>query len=164
MKNLTILFAFIFSCFTISVTAQKTIWMNRNFEQVSKENSSYYRPTPKKVKNGYWVVNYYKNGNTQMEGFSTSKTFKRESFEGLVVHYFNNETPSKKLNYKNGKLDGVVEYYYESGELKEQGKYKEGKKHGSWKTFLKNGKIQTKGRYVDDEKVGVWKTFYKNVY
>jgi antitoxin component YwqK of YwqJK toxin-antitoxin module len=165
MKKATYIIMFFFiGCYAQSLFGQKTIWFDKNWQQTSKENSVYYRPEPKKVKSGFWIVDYYKNGQVQMEGFSTVNSPNNESFDGLVTYYHQNGKPFHKANYKNGKLEGVRKVFYETGELKEQGRYKDGKRQGIWKTFYKNGKIKNKGKYKDNEKVGIWKTFYKNEY
>jgi antitoxin component YwqK of YwqJK toxin-antitoxin module len=165
MKKVTQILTFFFIVFIATAGfAQKTIWFDENWQETTKEKSTYYRPQPKKVKSGYWIVDYYKNGQIQMEGYSTVNEPNKEQFDGLVTYYHQNGNTYHKANYKNGKLEGVRKVFYESGELKQQGRYKDGKRQGIWKTFYKNGKIQTKGKYKDNEKVGIWKTFYKNEY
>ncbi|WP_064966131.1 toxin-antitoxin system YwqK family antitoxin [Tenacibaculum ovolyticum] len=164
MKNSTLLILLFIGFLSFTAKAQDTAWFDENWQETSKENHTFYRPTPKKIKDGYWIVDYYKNGQIQMEGYSTIKKPNEEQFDGLVLYYYQNGKPFHKANYKNGKLDGVRKAYYETGELKEQGRYNNDKKQGVWKTFYKNGKIETKGKYRNNEKVGVWKTFYKNVY
>ncbi len=162
MKNLisTILFSFFFS----SLIAQEIIWFDKNWKETSKDESVYYRPSPKKIKNGFWIVDYYKNGQVQMEGYSTVNKPNQEKFDGLVIYYHENGKPFHKANYKNGKLNGVIKVFYETGELKEQGEYKDDKRERIWKTFYKSGKIQTKGKYKNGDKVGIWKTFHKSIY
>ncbi|MDY0780707.1 hypothetical protein [Tenacibaculum sp. IB213877] len=165
MKTSTLLIAMFVSFLTTStLVAQDTVWFDANWQITTKNNGEYYRPKPKKVENGYWIVDYYKDGQIQMEGLSTTNTPLEEEFEGLISYYHPNGKPYHKANYKNGKLDGLRRVYFETGELKEEGNYVDGKKEGNWKTYYKNGKIETKGKYRDGEKVGVWKTFYKNVY
>ncbi len=165
MKKVTqLLTLFLVGFVFLSSYGQKTVWFDKNWQETSEGNSVYYRPQPKKVKSGYWIVDYYKNGQVQMEGFSTINEPNKENFDGLVTYYHQNGKPFHKANYKNGKLDGVRKVFYESGELKEQGRYKNGKRQGIWKIFYKNGKIKTKGKYKDNERVGIWKTFYKNEY
>ncbi|CAL2109334.1 conserved protein of unknown function [Tenacibaculum sp. 190130A14a] len=151
------------SFLTLSANAQETIWFDANWQETSKDNASYYRPAPQKKGNGFWIIDYFKNGQIQMEGFSTSVEPHKEEFEGLVTYYHQNGKPYHEANYKKGQLHGVRKVYFESGELKEQGKYKDGQRDGIWKTFYKSGKIETKGKYHNGEKVGVWKTFYKNI-
>ena len=123
-----------------SLFAQKTIWFNADGKISSKENGVYYRPKPKKIKNGYWITHYYKSGKIRMEAFSETSTPLKEKYQGI-----------RKI-------------YFETGELKEHEYYYNGKPEDVWKTFYKNGKIKTKGKYSNGEKVGVWKTFYKNVF
>lgn len=164
MKKSTLIIVILISFITFSAVAQNTIWFDKNWQETTEGNHEYYRPNPKKIKDGFWIVDYYKNGQIQMEGYSTINKPDEEIFDGLVIYYHANGKPFHKANYKNGKLDGIRKVFYESGELKEQGKYADGKREGVWKTFYKNGKIETKGKYRNNEKVGVWKTFYKNVY
>ncbi|MFD0993428.1 toxin-antitoxin system YwqK family antitoxin [Tenacibaculum geojense] len=164
MKTSTLLLAMFVSFFATSITAQSTIWFDANWQITSKDKGMYYRPEPKKVDNGYWIVDYYKNGQIQMEGLSSNKTPLEEEFEGLVSYYHSNGKPYHKANYKEGELHGLRRVYYDTGELKEEGTYNYGKRDGVWKTYYKNGKINSKGKYRNGEKVGVWKTFYKNVY
>ncbi|CAM1363648.1 toxin-antitoxin system YwqK family antitoxin [Tenacibaculum xiamenense] len=163
MKISTIVFYIMFVGFsTSSIIAQETIWFDANWQPTNKSEGEYYRPNPKKIKNGFWIVDYYKNGQVQMEGFSSVNTPGGEEFDGLVIYYYQNGNASHKANYKNGKLHGLRKVYYESGELKEQGRYDQGKRSGMWKIFYKNGKIKEKGKYRDNEKSGIWKTFHKN--
>ena len=162
MKTSTLLIAMFVGFLTSSVTAQETIWFDSNWNLTTKDKAEYYRPTPKKVTNGFWLIDYYMNGKKQMEGFSTSNVPLKEFFEGQVLYYHPNGKLFHKANYKNGELQGKRDIYYETGELKERGRYVKGKRNGIWKTFYKNGKIESKGKYTNGEKAGVWKTFYKN--
>ncbi|CAM1333998.1 toxin-antitoxin system YwqK family antitoxin [Tenacibaculum aestuariivivum] len=164
MKTTTLLMLMIVGLLTTVVRAQETIWFNENWIQTTKENHKYYRPSPKRIKKGFWIVDYYKNGQIQMEGYSEIKKINQEKFDGLVLFYHQNGKPHYVANYNKGKLEGVIKVFYNTGQLKEQGKYSNHKREGVWKTFYKNGKIKTKGKYRNNEKVGVWKTFYKNVY
>lgn len=150
--------------FISTISAQKIVWYDTNWNETTKQEATYYRPNPTKLKNGFWIVDYYKNGNVKREGFGLNKTINNENFTGLVVEYYPNEKIAVKKNYKKGKLQGLCREYFNTGELKTQYRYREGKKDGVWKEFYKTGKIKTKGKYRNGEKVGVWKTFYKNVY
>ena len=161
MRALVILF-FSFSIFFS--WAQEKTWYNNNWKKVSQSEAAYYIPTPKKVKNGYWIVKYYKNGQKFTEGFSTDSKITNEAYEGVVNYYNANGSIAKKESYRNGELNGLKKVYFSTGELKSVGRYRNGKEDGVWKTFYKNGKIKTRGKYKKGEKVGVWKTFYKNIY
>jgi len=124
---------------TTSLSAQKKTWFDVDGNITSKSNGVYYRPSPKKVKNGYWISDYYKSGKLYTEAFSENKKPSKEKYRGM-----------RKI-------------YFETGELKQEEFYKNGKPDGVWRTFYKNGKIKTKGKYRNGEKVGVWKSFYKNI-
>ena len=139
MKASTIIILVFMMFITNSLFSQK-IWFDADENLTNERNGVYYRPAPKKVKNGYWISNYYKSGKLQMEAFSENKTPLKEKYRGI-----------RKI-------------YFETGELKKEEFYDNGKPEGVWKTFYKNGKIKTKGKYRNGEKVGVWKTFYKNVF
>lgn len=162
MKTSAFLITLFVGFLTVSVTAQQTIWLDKNWQETTKESHEFYRPTPQKKDNGFWIVDYYKNGQVQMEGFSSVSTLNEEVFNGLVTYYHINGKLFHKANYKNGKLDGIRKVFYETGNLKEVGKYVNGKRNGVWKTYYENGKIKSKGKYHNNEKSGVWKTFYKN--
>lgn len=159
-----------------------TIWFDSNWKETNKKDASFYRPEIKKKGNGFWIVDYYINGQKQMEGLSSDP--KNELYEGQVVWYFENgnifqvvhykggilngsrkiffesEAIQSEAMYKDGQLHGKWKAYYEGGNLKEIGSYDEAQKEGNWKTFYTNGKIDEEGKYVFDRKVDVWKTHY----
>lgn len=164
MKTSTLFITLLFGFLTLPMLAQETIWMDADKKNVAKENAVYYRPEPKKVDEGFWLVDYFMDGTKHMEGLSTAYKLGSEQFEGLVLYYYKNGQVFKETHYEEGQKQGMQKVYYASGEVKEIGAFEEGAKDGVWKTFYKNGKIETKGKYRNGEKVGVWKTFYKNVY
>lgn len=162
--NLFLIFFLFFGFSLYSVTGQEKIWLDQNHKETVKEKAVYYRPSPKKKRNEYFIVDYYKNGNKYREGKAEFSTVGRERFIGVVTYYFNNGTISKREKYKKGLLDGLYKEYYLSGELKVDGAYDKGFEEGIWKYYQKTGKIKTKGRYKNGEKVGKWTTYYRNVY
>lgn len=188
MKSSTLLVVLVIGFLTTTISAQETKWFDSNWNPTDKEKATYYRPTPKVKKDGYWIVDYYMNGTKQMEGFSFNNSVNKEKFHGLVRYFFANGIVFQEINFDQGKIVGVRKIYYESGKLKSKreyennkaegkfseyyesgelhvnGNYEEGLKEGVWKTYYKNGKIKERGKYEKDEKIGIWKTFYKNVY
>lgn len=188
MKTSTLLLTLVVGFLTVSVSAQKTIWFDSNWNPTVKEKATYYRPVPKTQKNGYWIVDYYMDGTKQMEGFSTNKLVNKEKFDGLVKYYFSTGVIYQEVNYKTGtihgerkiyfnsgklkserdyendKMEGKYSEFYETGEFHVSGSYENNLKEGVWKIYYKNGKIKEKGKYEKGEKIGIWKTFYKNVY
>jgi antitoxin component YwqK of YwqJK toxin-antitoxin module len=188
MKTSTLLIALVVGFLTTSVSAQETLWFDANWNPTTKDKATYYRPSPKTQKNGYWIVDYFMNGTIQMEGFSLNNNPNNENFHGLVKYYFESGViyqevnynegmidGDRKIYYKSGKLQNEREYednkmegkffeYYETGELLMTGKYENNLKEGVWKSYYKNGKIKERGKYEKGKKIGIWKTFYKNVY
>tara|TARA_R110002124_G_scaffold63258_6_gene172602 strand:- start:957 stop:1529 length:573 start_codon:yes stop_codon:yes gene_type:complete len=187
MKTSALLCMLVVGFLTTSVSAQETMWFDANWNSTIKEKATYYRPKPKVQNNGFWIIDYFVNGNKQMEGFSLNDNPNNEKFHGLVKYYFEDGVLFQEINFNKGKIDGVRKVYFESGKLKTLTEYqndkKEGKfyeyyetgellsrgnfennlKEGNWKTFYKNGKIKEKGSYVKDNKTGTWKVFYKNL-
>ena len=171
--------------FIASMTAQESnVWFDANWNETTKDKAVYYRPTPKKQDDGYWIVDYYINGTVQMKGLSKNNKVNKEIFYGLVRYYFDSGVlhqevnyvegkiqgdrkifyPSGKLHiqrdYQNGKPEGQHSEYYDTGELKERGMYENGLKEGVWKVFYKNGKIKEKKKFAKGNKTGIWKIFY----
>lgn len=164
-KTFLLLITFLFIGISqYSTTAQSRVWLDEKHNKTTKEKGIYYRPSPKKKRSGYLVVDYYKNGDKYREGKAESISVNREKFKGIVTYYYKQGTVSKKEKYKKGQLNGLYQEYYPTGELKVDGSYDNNKKEGVWKFYYKTGKIKTKGKYRNGEKVGIWKTYYKNVY
>jgi antitoxin component YwqK of YwqJK toxin-antitoxin module len=162
MKNSNILFI-IFAFLTMSLTAQKTVWFDSNWNVSVKEKAAYYRPAVKKTDKGYLIEDYYISGKKQMEGFSKTNKPNNEMYVGLVKYFYENGQIFQKVYYNEGKPEGKFSEFYDTGELKRTGKYQNGLREGSWKVYYKSGKIQQKGKYKEGEKRGIWKTFYKNI-
>ena len=146
------------------IQAQKKVWLDTDHKEVTEKDGIYYRAAPQKRRSGYFIIDYYKDGNKYREGKAEFTTVGREKFNGVLTYYFNNGTIAKKERYRKGVLNGLYKEYYPSGELKIDGAYDKGYEEGVWKYYHKTGKIRTRGRFKNGEKVGIWKTFYKNVY
>lgn len=74
---------------------------------------------------------YYKNGNTKIEGYLDQK----------------------------GEKSGIWKGYSENGQIQSETFFLEGKKNGHTVVFLPNGKPKYIGEYKDDIKIGLWR-FY----
>ena len=164
MKTTTILITIVIGFLTTSMFAQETIWFDSNWKVSVKEKATYYRPIPKQIDKGYWIVDYYISGKKQMEGFSIVLEPDQEMFEGKVTFFYENGAVFQSVNYFEGKPSGNFSEFYDTGETQRVGKYSKGLRDGIWKIYNKNGKIQSRGKYKNGEKAGIWKTFYKNVY
>lgn len=163
-ERIFILSNFLIICFVAFSFTQAKVWLDEDLNETTEKNGVYYRPNPEKKRSGYFIIDYYKNGNKFRDGKAKSTKVKNENFYGFVNYYYQNGKLSKIEKYKDGKLDGDYVEYYESGQVRVMGSYENGKEEGVWKIFNKSGKIKNKGKYRDGEKVGVWKTYYKNVY
>ena len=163
MKTSTVLLVIVVGFLTTSLNAQENVWFDSNWNVTTKEKATYYRPAPKKMDIGYWIVDYYISGKKQMEGLSITNEPNKEMYNGLVKYFHENGKKFQDVNYVDGKPDGKFSEFYDTGEVKRTGKYENGLREGSWKVYLKNGKIQEKGKYTNGEKIGIWKTFYKNI-
>ncbi len=62
------------------------------------------------MNNGFWIVDYYKNGQIQMEGFSTVNIPNEEIFDGLVLYYHANGKPFHRANYKKENFTEFEKY------------------------------------------------------
>lgn len=147
--------------FSIPCSSQKdTIWFDINWKEISKKGAAYYRPEPKKKGDAFYVVDYYLNGNKQMEGIS--KDPKEDVYEGLITWYHENGNIFQTINYKQGVLSGGRKVFFENGTLKNESRYRDDKLHGKWKEYYENGKIKEIGSYEKGQKEGAWKTYYIN--
>lgn len=167
-KNKSIFYASILLIFLLifssATEVQETIWLDKDFNETIQEKAVYYRPSPRKVRSKFMIIDYYKNGNKYREGKAKSTVLNREEFNGVLTYYHKNGIVSKKVSYQNGKKDGIFYEYFDTGELNVEGKYENNLEEGTWKIYYRTGKIKSKGKYREGEKVGVWKTYYKNVY
>ena len=62
-----VLISFLFLSFS-----QGVVWLDENHNQVTQENGKFYRPFPEKKRNGYLIVDFYKNGTKYREGKAES--------------------------------------------------------------------------------------------
>ncbi len=188
MRTSALLIALVVGFLTSSVSAQETVWFDANWNLTEKDKAIYYRPTPKKQNNGFWIVDYYMNGIKQMEGYSSVLDVNNEKFDGVIKYYFSTGILYQEVRYSKGEIEGVRKIYFKSGKIKEvrsyekdkmegryleyyktgelltTGDYEDNLKEGVWKTYYKNGKMKERGKYEVGKKIGIWKTFYKNVY
>lgn len=163
-KNKFHFLTLVISAFLLFSFTQSKVWLDKDLKKTNEKNGLYYRPAPDKKRSGFYIIDYYRNGNKFREGKAKSAKVSEEQFFGIVSYFYKNGKISKKEEYEDGLLDGDYFEYFEKGEVKAMGSYTEGKKDGVWKFFTKSGKIKQKGKYRDGQKVGVWKTYYKNVY
>ncbi|KGL61898.1 toxin-antitoxin system YwqK family antitoxin [Polaribacter sp. Hel1_85] len=116
--------------FSLSVSAQKTTWLDADLRATNQSNSVYYKVTSSDDKK---VDYFYKSG----------KIFRKVNFKnrkpiGVFSEFYETGELRVSGKYENGLEEGVWKTYYKNGKIKEKGKYKKGEKVGIWKTFYKN--------------------------
>ncbi len=77
-------------------------------------------------------------------------------------NYYENETVSSILEYKNDKLDGESRYYYENGSLQSIYNYKEGILNGRSATWYLNENLESEAFYSNGLLEGSKKYFSEN--
>ncbi len=116
--------------FSVSISAQKTAWLDVDLKETNQSNAVYYKVISS---NKEEVEVFYKSGKIFRKlGFSKGKR------GGKFSEFY--ETGELKVSgrYYNGLEEGIWKTYYKNGKIKERGKYKNGEKVGIWKAFYKN--------------------------
>lgn len=181
MHKIVLVF-FTFLTLNILYAQEETVWFDSNWNITTEDSATYYRPSPEKKSNGYWLVDYYTSGVVQMEGLS--KELDKEVFEGEIKWYFENGKVHQTIYYSAGVLNGSRKIYYKSGKLKNEryyvmgklkgdyvefydsgakfkkGSYKNGEKSGEWTEFYQDGEVKASGMYENGKKEGEWKQFF----
>ncbi|QVY64908.1 toxin-antitoxin system YwqK family antitoxin [Polaribacter sp. Q13] len=116
--------------FTVSISAQKTTWLDGQLKETNQAKSVYYTVNSSNAKE---VIYFYKSGKVFRKiGYSKGK------FEGVFSEFYESGELRTSGTYVDGLEDGVWKTYYKNGKNKEKGKYTKGEKVGVWKTFYKN--------------------------
>ena len=116
--------------FSITISAQKTTWLDTNLKETTQSESVYYKVTSTNEKQ----VNYF---------YKSGKIFRKYKFRnrkpiGVFSEFYESGELKTSGKYENGLEDGIWKTYYKNGKIKEKGKYSKGEKVGIWKTFYKN--------------------------
>jgi uncharacterized protein len=104
---------FILFIFNSANSQNDTIWYSDFWEKVSKSEAAFYRLPSLPKADGFWVTDYFLNGNKQMEGFSKSNT--EDIFHGLATWYYKEGGLFQKCMYVDGIIEGKVESYLRNG-------------------------------------------------
>lgn len=115
-----------------------TSWFDSGWQEVSKEQASFYR-TIKKSATGFIVYDHYLDGNPQMVA----------------------EAREIKPVIKDGKCN----YYYKNNVRSSFGNYKDNKKTGTWVEFFNNGKDSSVTSLLEDgTKTYIRKSKYEDTF
>lgn len=130
MKAFTKFISILIFLFSLSISAQKTTWLDVDLKETNQSNAVYY----KVISDNNKEVNYFYKGGAIFRKLNYSK---RKPVGNFSEFY---ETGELRVSgkYENGLEEGIWKTYYKNGKIKEKGKYKKGEKVGIWKSFYKN--------------------------
>ncbi|MBW1296895.1 toxin-antitoxin system YwqK family antitoxin [Aquimarina litoralis] len=137
LKKSILLFFLMSNCLLYRAIAQKdTIWYDKNWKLIGKENASFFRPPAIKKDSLYLIKDYYIDGTLQMEGLSRSND-EESIWEGEVTWYTETGKISQIVSYKDGFFDGDMITYYKDQKL--VANYKNGKLISGKNNFVFSG-------------------------
>lgn len=137
-----------------------TIWFDREWKRTTKEEAAFFRPPVKKEGNRYYLIDYYMDGQMQMEGWSFAEA--GDAWDGDIKFYY----PTGKLNieavYSQGKKNGAFKSYYANGNLKELNHYVNDSLEGEALVYFLDGSLRAKMFYKDNKQDGELMEYYAN--
>jgi antitoxin component YwqK of YwqJK toxin-antitoxin module len=136
-----------------------TTWFNDKWIKTTKDSAAFFRPSFKKQDKVYLVQDYYKSGQLQMEGYSTSAN---EILLTGEARWFEKDGKLKQRSmHAFGKLHGTTTGYY-NDRVYATVEYSYGKRQGPMITYYPSGKLASKCEYVDDKPSGICEEFHEN--
>lgn len=127
-----------------------TIFYDSHWQRVyTKEEVEF---TRKYLKEGklWYVFDFYKNGQLQMEGQYKSRKFEKHIGD-FTYYYKNGNVKGKKTYNKKGILIGSFKEFYSDGSPSGEGNYVDGKMNGLCNIYFKNGQQSAKVTFKDGE-------------
>ena len=130
MKTFIKFISILIFLFSVSVSSQKTSWLDVDLKETNQSNAVYY----KVISDNNKKVNYFYKGGAIFRKFNYSK----RKLVGNFSEFYETGELRVSGKYENGLEEGIWKAYYKNGKIKEKGKYKKGEKVGIWKSFYKN--------------------------
>ena len=96
------------------------------------------------------IKDYYKSGELQFEGISTTNS-EPLNLEGSAIWYYGNGNISQKAAYINNVNNDSLIEYYDDGAIKSYSFYKDGKLENSQVQYYPDGSIAAKAGYINGE-------------
>lgn len=182
MKNILLSVSLVL-CAYVSFAADTT-WYDMKWKKTDRISATFYRPSPQKKDNLYHIVDYYKDGVMQGDGWSYSDTaeiwegrlnfyHRNGNIQSFVIYKNNKKTDTCKQFYPNGDLSGLTFYkndllngpyieYYKNGDIKREANYVNGKVDGTYKEYYESGKVRNITKYKNDLIVDTSVTYFEN--
>jgi antitoxin component YwqK of YwqJK toxin-antitoxin module len=136
-----------------------TTWFNDKWKKTTKDSAAFFRPPFKKQDKVYLVQDYYKSGQLQMEGFSSSAN--EITLTGEAKWYEKDGKLKQRSMHAYGQLHGTTTGYY-NDRVYVTVEYSYGKRQGPMITYYPSGKIASSCEYVDDKPSGICEDFHEN--
>jgi antitoxin component YwqK of YwqJK toxin-antitoxin module len=130
MKNFVFIITMIIGFLSTSITAQETVWLDKDLKETTFTKAVYYK-IGKKLEGE--VIYYFKKKSIYRKVF-----FVDAKLEGNFSEFYNSGELKETGKYKNGLRTGNWKEYYKTGKVKKRGRYNTGDKVGIWKVFYKN--------------------------
>ena len=158
MKTILLLFGFLL--FTTISFAADTTWYDAKWKKTDRISATYFRPAPQKTGKLYHIVDYYKDGIMQGDGWSYSDT--AEIWEGRLNYYHRNGNIQSFLTYKNNIKTDTCKQFFPNGDLSGITFYKNDQVNGPYIEYFKNGKIKRQATYQDGKVDGTYKEYFES--
>lgn len=141
------------------IKAEK-IYFDKDWFPVPEAEGMYYRQLKRTNSNDWEVLDYYKNGQLQMQGRALVPYPLVRN--GLYTFYNQNGKLESESYYVENKLSGKSTGWYPNGNLQYEYNYADGLYDGKWTYYHENGKVFNTGTYVNGKATGLWYSYYAN--
>ncbi|MCA5004417.1 hypothetical protein [Sphingobacterium bovistauri] len=120
--------------------AQDTLYFDKMWNETNRANHTYYRLLPQKeMQDIYYVQDFYKNGNIQMQGYVLKQNPKQ--YVGDVYWYDEQGFDDSYSQYENPTANKVLSYYHDDGKLWQKITYNDKGKKVEVKVYLNDKEI-----------------------
>ena len=182
MKLFSILIASLI--FELTQAQTDTLWFDKDWKNASRDNAAFFRPPLKHEGERYYLIDYYINGNKQMESWAFDTEGKE--LDGEAIYYYSNGKMKSDLFFANKKGNGTWKEYFEDGTLRGirpmvnglgEGKvyyyrpngllnaicdYAHGKRNGESRVYDGDGHLSRTYMYLNDSLDGEGRVYFED--
>lgn len=134
-----------------------TTFFNKYFVVTTRDKAHFFRPKPIREKDSklYHVIDYYMNGNLQMDGFTRRIKDVELIFDGYTKYYNEGGFLTEEGNLVANRKVGKWKCYRDSTDiLWYVAEYQDNKLNGELISYYEDGKIKRKETYANDKSIG----------